>query len=73
MSTRDLANQGVTREVPGGKNSGTAAADEMNDFQPVAFAELCLGPLLARHNVAIEFDGNAIVLHSQLLYQGGER
>ena len=52
---------------------GAAATDKVNDFQPVAFAKLRLGPLFARHNVAIEFDGDAILLHAQLLHQRGER
>jgi hypothetical protein len=49
------------------------ATDKVYDFQPVPFPKLRLRPLLARDDVAIEFDGDAILLHAQLLYQGGKR
>ena len=64
---------GLTRGVPGSRSLKEAATDEVNDFQPVPFPEGRLGPQLARDDVVIEFDGDAILLHAQLLYQGGER
>ena len=54
------------------RSSGAAAADKLNDFQPVAFPKGRLRPLLARHDVAVQFNCNAILLHPQLLYQGGK-
>ena len=50
-----------------------SAADKMNDFQPVAFGKVRPSPQLAWNDLAIEFNGNTIVLHSQLVYQRGER
>jgi len=46
-----------------------AAADEMNDFQTVAIGELGLGPAIARHDIAIQFHGHAVGLHTQRFNQ----
>jgi hypothetical protein len=64
---------GLTRGVPGSLASKETAADEVNNFQTVAFPEGCLSPEFAWHDVAIELNGHAIVFHAQLLYQGCER
>ena len=45
----------------------------MNYLQPVAIAELCLHPLRARNNLAIELHCHAIALHAQLLDQLRQR
>ncbi len=39
----------------------------MYDFQPVAVSELGAIPLLARHDLAIEFDSHTICLHAERL------
>ena len=49
-----------------------AAADEMNDFETVAFGEPGLGPAIARHDIAIEFHGHAVGLHTQRFNQRRE-
>ena len=54
------------------RSSGAASADKLNDFQPVAFPKGRLRPLVARHDVAVQFNCNAILLHPQLLYQSGK-
>lgn len=49
----------------------------MNHLQPIAFAQRRFGPLDARNNLAVAFDGNPIVLQSklcnQLIQRGGWR
>jgi len=55
------------------RSSGATAADKLNDFQPVAFPKGRLRPLVARDDLAVQFNCNAILLHAQLLYQGGKR
>ena len=64
---------GLTRGVPGSLASKETAADEVNNFQTVAFPERRLGPEFAWHDVAIELNGHAIVFHAQLHHQRGER
>jgi hypothetical protein len=49
-----------------------AAADELDDFQLVAIAKASLGPLLAGHDAAVQFDRNPIGFHAQLLKQSRE-
>jgi len=44
-----------------------APTHEVNNLQPVTVLQRCFWPLSARHNVAIEFHGHAVALHSQLL------
>jgi len=43
-----------------------SAADEMYDLQAVSGMQLGDGPLRAGHDFAIQFDGDAISLHSEL-------
>jgi len=45
----------------------------MNDLEPVAFGELGLGPSIAGHDLAIQFDGDPIGFHAELPDQGIER
>jgi len=49
-----------------------AAADELDDFQLVAIAKASLGPLLAGHDAAVQFDRNPVGFHAQLLKQSRE-
>ena len=63
---------GLTIGVPRNLASRKTAADEVNNFQPIAFPERRLGAEFAWHDVAIELNGDAILLHAQLLYQGAE-
>lgn len=56
----------------GERESGPAAADEMDDLEAVAFGEKRGGPAVAGDNVAVEFDGNAVRLHAEFLDQGGQ-
>lgn len=51
--------------MPGGK----AAADEVNDFQPVAVFELGFEPAIAGNDVAIQFHGHAVGLHAEEFYE----
>lgn len=46
-----------------------AAADEVNDFQPIAVFELGFEPTIAGNNVAIQFHGHAIRLHAEEFYE----
>ena len=50
-----------------------AAADEVHDLECVALGELCVGPAIARDDLAVEFDGDAVGLHSEFFHEGGER
>jgi hypothetical protein len=43
----------------------TSAADEVNDFQLIAFVEWGLGPAISWHNVTIQFNGYAVRLHAE--------
>jgi hypothetical protein len=42
------------------------------DFQAIAVGELSFHPLLARHDVKIEFDSHTVGLHAELLDQATE-
>ena len=50
-------------------NSGKigSASDEVNDLKAIAVMQLGFGPLRARHDFAIQFDGHAISLHPKFL------
>ena len=50
-----------------------SAADKVHDLKPIAVFERCVAPLRARHDLAIEFDGNAVALHAQLFDQLRQR
>jgi hypothetical protein len=69
----DVNNRYSSRGVTTGVLGGTAATDELNDFQAVAFPKGRLRPLFAGHDVAVQFNGDAILLHPQLFYQGSKR
>ncbi len=43
------------------------AADEVDDFEAVAFVQLSFRPAIARDDVAVEFDSDAIGFHAELL------
>lgn len=49
-----------------------AAADEVDDFELVAGADLELGPLGARGDLTIKFDGDAVGLEFERREQLGE-
>jgi hypothetical protein len=51
---------------------GEAAADEVNNFQAVAFVELSFGPTIPRHDFAIEFNGDAVGLHAKRFHERGK-
>ncbi len=42
---------------------------KVHNLQPVAIFQRRFRPLRARHNFAIEFDGDAVALHAKLLDQ----
>ena len=44
-----------------------AAADEVDDLQPVTILQRRAGPLLAAHDVAVQFHRDPVRLHSELL------
>lgn len=48
------------------------AADEVNNFQAVTIMELSFQPTLAGHDLAVEFNGNAVCLHTENLHEGSE-
>jgi hypothetical protein len=50
-----------------------ATTDEVDDLETVAVLQLGAFPMRARHDLAIEFDGHAISLHSELLDELGQR
>src|SRR5437879_819646 len=49
-----------------------AAADEVDNLQPIAIFERSLGPTVAGDDVTIEFDGDAVGFHGEGFYQSGE-
>jgi hypothetical protein len=46
-----------------------SASDEVDDFQTVSVAQWSLRPLVAGHDLAIEFDGYPVRLHAEMLYE----
>jgi len=60
MSTKRLGAKLLIRGVP----LVAPAADEVNYLQAVAFGKLGLWPLLAGHDIAVEFDGYPIRFHA---------
>jgi len=49
-----------------------AAPDEMHDLEAVAVSEGSLCPLRPRNDIAVEFHGDPVGLHSELLDERGE-
>ncbi len=49
------------------------AADEVNDFEAVTFAQFGGGPTIARNDVAIEFDRNAVGFHAKIFNESCQR
>ncbi len=49
-----------------------AAADKMDNFQPVAFFERSMGPTVAGHDIAIQFDRYTVGLHTEGFDESGE-
>ena len=60
------------RELRGGRHSATAS-DEVDDFELIALVERGVGPLVSGHDVAVEFDGDAVGFDAERLHQGYER
>src|ERR1022692_1427704 len=50
-----------------------APADKVHNLQTIAVLESCLWPLRAGDDLAIEFNGDAVALHSELLDQFCQR
>ena len=50
----------------------SSAADEVDDFQLVAFVEWGLGPAISWHNVTIQFNGYAVRLHAESFHKSSE-
>ena len=50
--------------------SGTAATDEVDDFEAVAVFQQSPGPAVAGDYFAVQFDGDAVGLHVQGFDQG---
>jgi hypothetical protein len=67
--TGRVGNNDADKFRMGERESGPAAADEMDDLEAVAFGEERGGPAVAGDNVAVEFDGNAVRLHAELFDQ----
>ena len=67
-----IGGKGVTKRVPGARSRIGAAADEVDDLQPVAFVQRVVSPAVAGHDVAVQFDGDAVGLHAEDFDQSGE-
>ena len=52
--------------------SSGATTNEMHDLELITFVELKLSPTVARGDLAVQFDCNAIRLHPQTLDEAGE-
>jgi hypothetical protein len=50
-----------------------STADEVHDFQPVAFRKFRFRPQFAADDLAIQFDGNAVLLHAEFFEKSSER
>jgi len=46
-----------------------SAADEVDDFQTVSVVQWSLRPLVAGHDLAVQFDGYAVWLHAEPGYE----
>jgi len=57
----------VTPGIAGGSWTGTAAADEVDDFQAVSIFEQRFRPAVAGDDVTVEFHRDAVGLHFQRL------
>jgi len=88
MSTVDFFSKGVTRQVPFVRFTGASGgfsviscrfavlrspADEVDDFQTVAFSQAGFCPLVASHDASVQLDGYAVCFHSQLIDKPRER
>jgi hypothetical protein len=51
---------------------GSAAADEVDDLQAVFIVKFGGTPALAREDVEIQFDGDAVVLHAEVFDERGD-
>ena len=49
------------------------ASHKVDNLQPVAIRQRSPAPLLARHNLAIQFHGNPVALHLKLFHQRVQR
>jgi hypothetical protein len=47
-------------------------AYEVDDFKFISVIEIGLGPVIAGHNVAIQFDSDAVGLHAEGFNESGE-
>jgi hypothetical protein len=57
----------------GGLDKNLAPADKMDDLQAISLSEGGFCPMLAGNDVSIQFDGDSIRFHSQLVDKTGER
>jgi len=74
----------VTKGVPGNQRKQLTtkdtkeheglrtSADEVDDLEAVAFVERRRGPAVARDDVAVELDGDAVGFHAEGFDEGGE-
>jgi hypothetical protein len=44
----------------------------VDDLKFVAIVERSLSPAIPRHDVSIQFDGDAVGLHAERFHEGGE-
>jgi hypothetical protein len=44
----------------------------VDDFQLIALGKMSFGPAVAGHDVAIQFDGDTVLLHAELFDQIGQ-
>src|ERR1035437_6431784 len=44
----------------------------MDDLEPIALLQLGVSPAVARHDIAIQFDGHAVGLHAEDLHERRE-
>ena len=57
---------------PGWDPTQGSSADEVYDLQPVTFMQRSSEPLIAGHDLAVEFDRDTVGLHAELLDQGSK-
>jgi hypothetical protein len=48
------------------------AAHEVDNLQAVAFMEFGRGPAIARHNIAVQLDGDTVGPHAESFHQASE-
>jgi len=59
--------------VQSSRYSERTATDEVNNLQPITFRKTDFRPFLAWNDSTIQFNGNTIRFHAEMLEETGER